>query len=72
MASDTEWADILAECEGILDETIEALAGIARGADMHDTLKPAGLSHLYDMAEDVAASGRLRRAEERLAWRRAR
>lgn len=65
-----EWADILADCRQVINESINELMSIE--ADYtEDTVEPVVLQHLHDMAEDVAEAGRIRRAEANLAWRRA-
>ena len=64
-----DWADILAECRRVIDESLGALVRIEEDVMGEDTIEPAGLHQLHDMAEDAAEAGRIRRAETNLAWR---
>ena len=64
-----DWADILAECHRAINESLDVLMRIEEDIRMEDSMEPVELHHLYDMAEDAAEAGRIRRAETNLAWR---
>lgn len=64
-----DWADVLAECRRAIEESLDVLLHIEEDVRGEDTIEPAGLHQLYDMAEDAAEAGRIRRAETNLAWR---
>lgn len=68
---DGEWEQMLAECGRVIEESADILEEIECQVTGRDELSPAQLHQLYDMAEDAAESGRIRRAESNLAWRRA-
>ena len=68
---DVWWKEMLGEYRRIIDESADMLEDIEYRITGDDTIRPAQLHHLYDMAEDAAEEGRIRRAEENLRWRRA-
>lgn len=68
--ADAEWVDVLKRCGDILDAGAEALSAIRHDLDAEESVRPISLHHLYDMAEDMVLSDRIRRAESNLAWRR--
>lgn len=68
---DVWWREVLDEYRRIIDESADMLEEIEYRITGDDTIRPAQLHHLYDMAEDAAEEGRIRRAEENLHWRRA-
>lgn len=67
---DTDWSDIITECNDIIDETIEALLEVDSIIAEHDAITPVTPHNMYDIVEDVFEFGRIRRAEKNLAWRR--
>lgn len=67
---DTDWSDIISECNDIIDETIEALFEVESIITEHDAITLVTPHNMYDIAEDVFEFGRIRRAEKSLAWRR--
>ncbi len=68
---DKEWEEMLAEYRGLIEESADILEEIEYQITGQDELNSAQLHQLYDMAEDAAETGRIRRAEANLAWRRA-
>lgn len=61
------------KCLDMLDDTVDFLAGLEHDIkdEQEDELTEVGLHDLYDMAEDVAESARIERAEHMLARRQA-
>lgn len=68
---DKEWVEMLAEYRRAIEESADILEEIEYQVTGQDELNSAQLHQLYDMAEDAAETGRIRRAEANLAWRRA-
>lgn len=66
---DDDWADIVNECHDVVRQACDTLEDTAHYFSVEETIQPADLSQLYDMAEDAAVANRLRRAETALAWR---
>lgn len=68
---DEEWEEMLAEYRRAIEESADILEELEYQITGQDELSSAQLYQLYDMAEDAAEVGRIRRAEANLAWRRA-
>lgn len=66
---DVWWKEMLDEYRRVIDESADILEDIEYRITGNDTIRPAQLHHLYDMAEEAAEAGRIRRAEENLHWR---
>lgn len=65
-----DWADVLADCRRLVDESIVEMERLAADYASEDIVEPVALQQLHDMAEDAAEAGRIRRAETNMAWRR--
>lgn len=66
---DTDWHDIISEFNNVIDETIDTLLEVEYIINEHDAITPVTPHNMYDITEDVAEFGRIRRAEKSLAWR---
>lgn len=64
-----DWHDIVSELDCIIDEAIDTLLDVECVLGGHDTITPVTAHNMYDIAEDIVESGRIRRAEKSLAWR---
>ncbi len=71
---DEDLSELVKKCLDLLEENLEVLAGFESDLDdqKEDELTPdMELYSLYDMAEDVADSAKLRRAESNFTRRQA-
>lgn len=71
---DEDLSELVKKCLDLLEENLEVLAGFEYDLDdqKEDELTPdMELYSLYDMAEDVAESAKLRRAESNFTRRQA-
>ena len=71
-ADNNELSALVKECLGILDENVSVLTDIEFDLqyERDDEMTPdMGLHDLYDMADDVAESAKLKRAEFGLSQR---